>query len=102
MQLADLRDIAVIILAAESIILTLVVIILMFVLIGTVRSMRKEVTTVMTSAQKTANTIQSTTAFVSNVAVLPVVRVAGIAAAASRFAWVLFRRSKKGEKKHGS
>ena len=82
MDLAAARDIAIIILAVLNIVAILIAIVLLLVLIGLLRG---QIIPLMESLRRTAGTVEGTTTYLSRTAVSPLVRVAGVAAAATKF-----------------
>lgn len=92
MDLAAARDIAIIFLAILNIIVLITLTILLYVLIHLVRD---QIVPLMGSMRRTVDTVEGTTQYISRTAVSPIVRIAGLAVAASRFAEVLRHRSSK-------
>ncbi|MDA8187189.1 MAG: hypothetical protein M0T85_03480 [Dehalococcoidales bacterium] len=83
------RDLAIIILAVESLVAIGIVILLGLKLLSLMNTVQSEVPTVIASINRTMNTVQGTTSFVSKTAVTPIIKVASIAAAATTFARVM-------------
>jgi hypothetical protein len=90
--MATARDVAIIILAVESIIIGALLVFLIFQVQGLVRLLREEIRPILDSANETASTVRGTTAFVSDTVVSPVMRVAGLVSAGRRIVDVLTRR----------
>lgn len=78
--MAEVRDVAIIVLAAIFIIVGLGGAVLMFMLIGLVRTARKKVGPLLDSVLSTINTIEGTSSFVSDTMVRPIIRVASFGA----------------------
>lgn len=96
MDLAAARDIAIIFLAILNIIVLIILAILLYVL---VRLVRDQLVPLLGSVRRTVNTVEGTTDYISRTAVTPIVRIAGLAVAASRFLEVI--RGRSGKKKRG-
>jgi hypothetical protein len=90
--MAAARDVAIIILAVESIIIGALLAFLIFQVQALVRLLREEVQPILDSVNETASTVRGTTTFVSDTVVSPVVRVAGLISAVRRIVDVLMRR----------
>lgn len=90
--MATARDVAIIILALESIIIGALLVFLIFQVQGLVRLLRDEIRPILDSVNETAGTVRGTTAFVSDTVVSPVMRVAGLISALRRIIDVLTRR----------
>jgi hypothetical protein len=90
--MATARDVAIIILALESIIIGALLVLLIFQVQGLVRLLREEIRPILDSVNETAGTVRGTTAFVSDTVVSPVMRVAGLISALRRIIDVLTRR----------
>lgn len=86
------RDLAIVILAVESIIVLIVQVVLIVQLIRLVKLLREEVMPIVKSAQETVGTVRGTTAFVSDHLVRPVVRASSYVAGARQALGVLFGR----------
>ena len=74
------RDIAIIILALESIVIGALLAILVFQVIRLIRMLRHEVMPILDSTQETVSTVRGTADFVSDHVVQPVVKVASYTA----------------------
>jgi len=92
MWITTLRDIAIILLALESLIIGILLIILAVQIYKLVRFLKEEVEPVLDSAQKTAGTVQSTTSFLSETIVEPVIKVVSFASAAKQVVKILTKR----------
>jgi hypothetical protein len=90
--MAAARDVAIIILAVESIIIGALLAFLIFQVQALVRLLREEIQPILDSVNETASTVRGTTTFVSDTVVSPVMRVAGLVSAVRRIADVLMRR----------
>ncbi len=78
------RDIAIIIVAFESIVIGILMAILVFQVIRLVRLLRDEVLPILNSTQETVGTVRGTATFVSEHVVQPVVSVASFTAGVRR------------------
>lgn len=90
--MAAARDVAIIILAVESIIIGALLAFLIFQVQALVRLLEEEIKPILDSVNETASTVRGTTSFVSDTVVSPVMRVAGLVSAIRRIADVLMRR----------
>ncbi len=88
MQVA--RDIAIIIVAFESIVIGVLLAVLVFQVIRLIRMLREEVLPILHSTQETVGTVRGTADFVSDHLVQPVVTVASYTAGARKAANTLF------------
>lgn len=90
--MATARDVAIIVLALESILVGILLIFLIFQLQGLIRLLREEIQPILDSINETASTVRGTTAFVSDTVISPMMRIAGIISALRRIIDVLTRR----------
>lgn len=86
------RDIAIIILAVESIIIGILLAILVVQVIRLVKLLREEVLPILNSTQETVSTVRGTATFMSDHLVQPIVKVSSCAAGARQAVKVLFGR----------
>ena len=94
MSLAVLRDLAIIALAVESLLLGLLLFVLVWQVWSLVRMLREELAPIVESASETANTVRGTALFLSKYVVNPLVRTFSYGTAINRFLRVL-RRGKE-------
>lgn len=87
------RDIAIIVLALESIIIGVLLAVLVIQVMRLVRMLREEVMPILRSTQDTVSTVRGTADFVSDHLVQPVVKVSSLAAGARQAMNVIFRRN---------
>jgi hypothetical protein len=85
------RDILIILLALESLVLVGLMVVLVIQMMLLVRLMREEVQPLITSAQETINSARGTTQFVSRKIVTPTAAAAGNIAQVRRMFQVLFK-----------
>ncbi len=85
------RDVAIIIVALETIIINILMAILVIQIIRLIRLLREEVLPIISSTQETLGTVRGTATFVSDHVVQPVVKVNGYAAGVRRGMEVLLR-----------
>lgn len=85
------RDIAIIILAVESIVIGVLLGILVFQVIRLVKLLREEVLPILNSTQETVSTVRGTASFVSDHLVQPMVKVSSYAAGARQAVSTLLR-----------
>ena len=84
MALADVRDIAIVILAVESIVVGILLILLLWQLRSLTRLLQEEVKPVLDALQETIGTVKGTTSLVSETIVSPAVKIGGFAAGLRR------------------
>lgn len=89
------RDIAIIILAVESIVIGVLLGLLVIQVIRLVKLLREEVLPILNSTQETVSTVRGTATFVSDHLVQPVVKVSSYAAGARKAMSALLGRSRK-------
>jgi|YNPNPStandDraft_1061719.scaffolds.fasta_scaffold20928_2 hypothetical protein len=75
-----IRDVAIIVLAIESILIGVLLAVLVIQVIRLVRLLRQEVLPILNSTQETVSTVRGTATFVSDHLVQPVVKVASYSA----------------------
>jgi len=92
MALADVRDIAIVILAVESIVVGILLILLLWQLRSLTRLLQEEVKPVLDALQETIGTVKGTTSLVSETIVSPAVRISGFAAGLRRALEVILTR----------
>jgi hypothetical protein len=72
---ATIRDVAVIFLALESIVIGIILVILIWEVRNLAKMLREDIKPILQSADETARTVRGTTSFVSENFVTPLVRV---------------------------
>ncbi len=91
------RDIAIIIVAFESIVIGILLMVLVFQVIRLIRMLREEILPIITSTQETVGTVRGTATFVSDHVVQPVVKVASFTAGARKaITFALHLRNRNG------
>lgn len=90
-----IRDVAIIVLAVESLVIGVLLIILMLQIRGLARMIQEEVQPILESTRETATTIRGTTVFLNETFVRPLISAAGYASAANRVISVLARRRRR-------
>lgn len=80
MTLQEARDLAIILLAVESIIITLLLGVLVVVLWRLINMIHQEIKPVLAYLRETASTIQGTTSFVSDAFVSPLIKTSSVLA----------------------
>ncbi len=88
------RDLAIIIVAVESIVAIGVSILLVLKVMKLVDTVQREVPGLVASAKRTVDTVQGTASFLSKKVATPVIKVASAAAAASKFTQVILGMEK--------
>lgn len=87
--IALIRDVAIILLAIESLVIGLLLILLIIQMRGLAKMLEEEVQPILESARDTATTVRGTTVFINNTLIRPLIRAAGYASAANRVVSVL-------------
>ncbi len=90
--LAFVRDLAIVLLAVESLIIGILLIVLILQVVSLTRLLRDEIKPILNSADETVRTVRGTTTFVSDTFVTPVVRVSSFAAGVAQALRILTRR----------
>ena len=90
--LASVRDLAIILLALESFVIGIVLIVLVWELRNLAKLLREEIKPILESADETARTVRGTTSFVSETFVRPMIRVSGFASGVMQALRILARR----------
>ncbi len=93
--LAFVRDLAIVLLAVESLIIGIVLIVLILEVRSLAKLLRDEIKPILNSADETVRTLRGTTTFVSENLVTPVVRVSSFMAGVSQVVRILTRRDRK-------
>ena len=95
---ALIRDVAIIVLAVESLVIGGLLIVLLLQIRGLARMLEDEVYPILESTKETATTVRGTTVFLSNTFVKPFINAVGYASAAIRVMSVLARgRRRRGK-----
>jgi Flp pilus assembly protein protease CpaA len=95
---AVIRDIAIIVLAVESLVIGGVLILLVLQVRGLAKMLEEEIQPILESTKETATTVRGTTVFLSNTFVKPLINAAGYASAANRVMSVLARGRRRNGK----
>jgi len=92
------RDIAIIVLAVESLVIGALLVVLLLQIRGLARMLQEEVQPILESTKETASTVRGTTVFLSDTFVKPLINAVGYASAANRVISVLARgRRRRGK-----
>ncbi|MCL5951543.1 MAG: hypothetical protein M1132_07465 [Chloroflexi bacterium] len=92
--LAFVRDLAIVLLAVESLIIGIVLIVLILEVRSLAKLLRDEIKPILNSADDTVRTLRGTTTFVSENLVTPVVRISSFMAGVSQVFRILTRRQR--------
>lgn len=92
-----IRDIAIIVLALESLIIGVLLILLILQIRGLAIMLQEEIQPILESAKDTATTVRGTTVFINDTFVRPLIKAAGYASAANRVMSVLTWRKRRRE-----
>jgi len=79
MLLAGVRDVAIILLAVESVVIGVLFVIMLVQIRQLVRILRDEIVPILRSTQETTNTVKATTTFLSEQVVTPVIKASSYA-----------------------
>ena len=90
--LTFIRDLAIVLLAVESLVIGVVLIILILEVRNLARLLRDEIKPILDSADETVRTVRGTTTFVSDNLITPVVRVSSFATGVTQALRILVRR----------
>ena len=93
------RDIAIIVLAIESIVVGVLLILLLWQLRSLTRLLQEEIKPMLDSMQETVGTVKGTASLVSETIVSPAVKIGGLAAGLRRALEVMFTERRPHEKK---
>ena len=91
------RDVAIIFLAVEALVVTLLLGIVVVLLWRLVNLIQREITPVLSSLQQTVHTVRGTTEFVSNSFVSPLIRLSSFMSGVGGTARALFSHSRHKE-----
>ncbi len=100
--MATARDVAIIILAVQSIIIGILLAILVIQVIRLIKMLREETLPILNSTQETIGTVRGTATFVADHMVQPVVKVSSLAAGLSGAISTLFGRGSRDKRTSGS
>jgi hypothetical protein len=89
------RDIAIIVLAVESLAIGALLIVLLLQIRGLAKMLQEEVQPILESTKETASTVRGTTVFLSDTFVKPLINAVGYASAANRVISVLARSRRR-------
>ena len=92
---ALIRDIAIILLAVESLVIGVILIVLALQIRGLTKMLEEEIQPILESTKETATTVRGTTVFLSNTFVKPMINAVGYASAANRVMSVLARGKRR-------
>ncbi|MDE3089268.1 MAG: hypothetical protein KGJ80_07770 [Chloroflexota bacterium] len=90
--LALVRDLAIVLLAIESLVIGVVLIVLVLEIRSLAKMLREEIKPILDSADETVRTVRGTTTFVSETFVNPMVRVSGFVSGVMQALRILARR----------
>ncbi|MBI2845835.1 MAG: hypothetical protein HYX86_04740 [Chloroflexi bacterium] len=94
MSLATIRDLAIILLAVESLLVGVVLILLVWQMASLSRMLRQEIKPILESVRETMGSVRGTTTLISETVVAPLARTAGVITALG----VLLRLLRRGRK----
>jgi len=89
MTLQMVRDVAIVILALESIVVGIVLVLLLWQIRNLTRLLQDEIKPMLDSARQTIGTVKGTTSLVSETIISPAVKISGLAAGIRRTLEVL-------------
>lgn len=92
--MAVVRDLAIILLAVESIVIGVMLIILIWEVRNLAKLLREEIKPILDSADETVRTMRGTTTFVSDTFVNPIVRASSFVSGVGQVVRILTRRKK--------
>jgi hypothetical protein len=94
MSVETLRDVAIILLAVETIIVQVILILLLLEIKSLSKMLRDNIYPILQSADETVRTVRGTSTFVSDNVVSPVVRISSFTAGVTEALRVITRRGK--------
>jgi hypothetical protein len=97
-----LRDVAIIILAFETLVVIFFLGVMTVLLIYVILTLEREIKPVLNATSETVHTVRGTTAFVSETVVSPIMEVAGVVGAVRGAARAIAGLRPKGRRKRGS
>ena len=89
--MAEVRDLAIILLAVESLVIGVMLIVLIWEIRNLAKLLREEIKPILDSADETARTVRGTTVFVSDTFVNPMMRVSSFVAGVGQALRILAR-----------
>ncbi len=93
-MLTQIRDIAVVILALESVIIGIILIIFLWQMIAFIRFMRDEVKPIIGDLQETSRVVKGTTNFLTEEVVSPTIKVSSVIAGLTKAAKTAFKKER--------
>jgi hypothetical protein len=90
-----IRDIAIIVLAIESLVIGGLLIVLLLQIRGLTKMLQEEIWPILESTSETASTVRGTTVFLSDTLIKPLINAVGYASAANRVMSVLARGKRR-------
>lgn len=90
--LASVRDLAIILLALESLVIGVVLVVLILEIRNLAKLLREEIKPILDSADETVRTVRGTTSFVSETFVDPMIRASSFASGVRQALRILTRR----------
>ncbi len=93
-MIATVRDISIIVLALETIVIGVLLAVLVIQVVRLVRMLREEVMPILRSTQETVGTVRGTATFVSDRVIQPAVKVSSATAGVRQAVRTLFGRGK--------
>ena len=90
--LASVRDLAIILLALESLVIGVVLVVLILEIRNLAKLLREEIKPILDSADETVRTVRGTTSFVSETFVNPMIRVSSFASGIMQALRILTQR----------
>jgi len=91
-MLAQIRDIAVVILALESVVIGVILVILLLQMIAFIKFMRSEVKPMIGDLQETTRVVKGTAEFLTEEVVAPTVKISSTVAGVTKAAKVMFKK----------
>jgi hypothetical protein len=90
--LASVRDLAIILLALESLVIGVVLVVLILEIRNLAKLLRDEIKPILDSADETVRTVRGTTSFVSESLVNPMIRASSFASGVMQALRIIIRR----------
>ena len=94
-MIATVRDISIIVLALETIVIGVLLAVLLIQVVRLIRMLREEVVPILRSTQETLGTVRGTATFVSDKVIQPVVKVSSVTAGVRQAVRTLVNRGSR-------
>jgi hypothetical protein len=94
MTVETIRDISIIVLALETIVVQVILVLLLLEIRSLSKMLRENITPILQSADETVRTVRGTSVFVTDNVVTPMVRISSVAAGVGEALRIIARRGR--------